>query len=109
MSSEIPPQSHARLLEHRVRLSIAALLARHDEISFSRFKQLLGETDGSLGAQLRKLEDAGMVTARKEFRDRRPVTWYSLTPAGRRSLRAHLDALRALIRIADRSGTREDR
>ena len=102
MSSERPPVSQSRLLEHGVRLSIVALLARHDEISFSRFKELLGETDGSLGAQLRKLEDAGLIAVRKEFRERRPVSWYALTAQGRRTLRAHLDVLRAVIRIADR-------
>ena len=91
-----------KLLEHGVRLGIAVLLARYDEISFSRFKALLGETDGSLGAQLRKLGDAGYLTERKEFRDRRPVTWYALAPRGRKALAAHLDALRRLIRTAGR-------
>ena len=42
-------------LEHRVRLTIAVLLARHGEISFSRFKELLELTDGNLGAQFRRL------------------------------------------------------
>ena len=43
--------------EHRARLAIAVLLARHGEISFARFKQELALTDGNLGAQLRRLED----------------------------------------------------
>jgi len=101
MSSERPPVSQARLLEHGVRLSIVALLARYDEISFSRLKELLDQTDGNLGAQLRKLEDAGLISVRKEFRDRRPVSWYGITRRGRRTLRAHLDVLRAVIRLAD--------
>ena len=91
-----------KVLEHRVRLGIAVLLARYDEISFSRFKELLQETDGSLGAQLRKLEDEGYVSARKEFRNRRPATWYALTSQGRKALRSHLAALRQLIRTAER-------
>ena len=90
-----------RLLEHGVRLAISVLLSRYDEMSFSRFKQLLSETDGNLGAQLRKLEDAGYLTARKEFRQRKPVTWYALTAAGRQALGRHLDALRTLIRTAE--------
>ena len=32
--------------EHRARLAIAVLLARHGEISFARFKQELALTDG---------------------------------------------------------------
>lgn len=85
------------LLSHRVRLGICVLLSRHSALSFSRLKELLGETDGSLGAQLRKLEDEGFISARKEFRDRKPVTWYTLTPAGRDGLRSHFDALESLI------------
>ena len=53
------------LLEHRVRLAICVLLSRHEAISFSRLKQVLEENDGSLGAHLRKLENAGYVGLRK--------------------------------------------
>jgi DNA-binding transcriptional ArsR family regulator len=87
-------------LEHRTRLAIAVLLARHGEISFSRFKEQLELTDGNLGAQLRKLEDAGYLALRRDFVERRPVTWYSLTPAGRKGLGRHLRALQAVIDVA---------
>jgi DNA-binding MarR family transcriptional regulator len=80
-----------------VRITVAVLLSRHDQLSFSRLKELLDETDGSLGAHLRKLEDAGYVTIRKEFQDRRPVTWYRLAAKGRRALAAHLEGLGQLI------------
>ena len=86
-----------RLLEHRVRLAIAVLLSRYDRLSFSRLKELTGETDGSLGAHLRRLEDAAYVAVRKEFVDRKPVSWYRLTVAGRKALTAHLEALAGLI------------
>ena len=70
-------------LEHRARLAIAVLLARHGEISFAAFKEQLQMTDGNLGAQLRKLEEAGIVSLRRDFVDRKPVTWYSLTAVGK--------------------------
>lgn len=92
------------VFEHRARLAIAVLLARHDEINFARFKQELDLTDGNLGAQLRRLEEAGYVGLRREFSNRRPVTWYRLTDAGRVALQAHLDALRALIAPAAEAG-----
>jgi|SRR5688572_5742632 len=88
------------LLQHRVRISVAVLLSRHDQLSFSRLKALLDETDGSLGAHLRKLEDAGYLTVQKEFQDRRPVTWYRLAQKGRRALAAHLEGLDRLIKHA---------
>jgi len=86
-----------RLLEHRVRLSILVLASNSDAFSFSRLKQLLDETDGSLGTHLRKLEDANYLHVRKEFRRRRPVTWYSLTKEGKKALKLHTQSLRRLI------------
>ena len=86
-----------RLLEHRGRLGISVLLSQADALSFSRLKDLLQETDGNLGAQLRKLEENGYLTVRKEFVDRKPVSWYALTPLGRRALRGHLAALSELL------------
>ena len=86
-----------KLLGHRARLGICVLLARHTALSFSRLKELLEETDGSLGAQLRKLEDAGFISVKKEFRNRKPVSWYRLTESGQSGLEKHLDALRQLI------------
>ena len=83
--------------EHRARLAIAVLLARHGEISFARFKQELELTDGNLGAQLRRLEDDGYLVLRRDFVERRPVTWYALSREGRKALDRHLAALRSVI------------
>lgn len=85
------------VFEHRMRLAAAVLLSNADALSFSRLKSLLSATDGNLGAQMRKLEDAGYVESRKEFQDRRPVTWFALTVAGREALRSHLGALQKLL------------
>ena len=76
------------------------LLSNADAMSFTRLRDLLKETDGNLGAQLRKLEDAGYIAAKKQFVDRKPVTWYSLSAAGRKALRQHLNALRDIFRSA---------
>jgi DNA-binding MarR family transcriptional regulator len=89
------------LLQHRSRLGTMVLLSDVDAMSFSRLRDLLKETDGNLGAQLRKLEEAGYVGVRKEFNNRKPVSWYSLLPAGRSALRNHLKALDSLISAAN--------
>ena len=88
------------VLEHRVRLAIGVLMARHGEISFAAFKQQLQLTDGNLGSQLRKLEDAGYIALRRDFVERKPVTWYRLTAAGRKAVDRHLKALQAVIASA---------
>lgn len=85
-----------KLFEHRVRLAICVLLTQSDHINFARFKALLDQTDGNLGAQLRKLEDAGYLRVDKRFAGRKPVSWYTLTRQGRAALDAHLRALGAI-------------
>ena len=86
-----------KLFEHRTRLAICALLNRYDKIAFSRFKELLQETDGNLGAQLRKLEDAGLINVDKDFENRRPVSWYSITADGKHALLEHIRGLEAIF------------
>ena len=88
------------LLQHRSRLGACVLLSTVDVLSFSRLKELLSETDGNLGAQLRKLEEAGYISVDKRFEKRKPVSWYALTPAGRRALKQHLAGMEALIKAA---------
>ncbi|WP_299594062.1 transcriptional regulator [uncultured Microbulbifer sp.] len=85
------------LLEHRIRLGTCVLLAKHGEVTFARLKEQLQATDGNLGAQLRKLEDRGYIQSRKDFVERKPTTWYQLTPAGRSALDGHMSALQTLI------------
>lgn len=85
-----------KLLEHRVRLTIVILLGRHEEMNFRRLKDLLQETDGNLGAHLKRLEDAGLIQVRKTFEQRKPVSWYRLEEEGRSTLDRHLQALKAM-------------
>lgn len=89
------------VFEHRIRLAIGVLLARHGEFSFARLKEQLDLTDGNLGAHLRKLEDNDCIALRRDFVERKPVTWYRLTKAGRHTLDLHLQALQAMIKGAD--------
>ncbi len=90
-----------RLLEHRVRLAVCVLLSRYDRMSFRRLKDLLDETDGSLGAHLRKLEEADYLSVKKEFVERKPISWYRLTRKGRSALKSHARGLNDLLGQAD--------
>ena len=87
------------LLQHRGRLGAIVLLSSAD-LSFTRLRELLDETDGNLGAQLRKLEDAGYLSVKKEFVERKPLSWYSLTSEGRQALKSHLKAMEDVIKLA---------
>lgn len=86
-----------KLLEHRLRLAVCVLLTKFDTLSFSRIKELTHETDGNLGANLRKLEDAKYLSIKKSHVDRKPVTWYRLTARGSKALQRHMDALGRVV------------
>jgi DNA-binding MarR family transcriptional regulator len=88
------------LLQHRSRLGAMVLLSVQNAVSFVRLRELLNETDGNLGAQLRKLEEADYVVVRKEFSERKPVSWYSITRSGHAALKTHLRAMESLIKAA---------
>lgn len=98
-SAEFPERLAAldTLLDHRVRLAICVLLSRYDRLSFARLKELTAETDGSLGAHLRRLEDAEYLQVKKEFVGRKPTSWYALSPTGLAALAVHLGALTDLL------------
>jgi DNA-binding MarR family transcriptional regulator len=104
IQTDRPPAGLAQLdtlLQHRSRLGALVLLSSADALTFTRLKVLLEETDGNLGAQLRKLEEAGYVIVKKEFVARKPTSWYSLTPVGQKALKTHLKAIEGLLKLAN--------
>jgi len=84
-----------------VRLRImAALVALEtaDEVDFTYLRDLLDVTDGNLGAHLRKLEEGGFISVNKVFVERKPRTYVSVTPEGRRVFQEHVTALEAILK-----------
>jgi len=92
---ELDPVIHAQA-RLRVTVTLAALAAG-DQITFPRLQQLLEMSAGNLSTHLRKLEDAGYVQLTKTHQRRTPVTYISLTRAGRRALEDYTVALRMLL------------
>ena len=91
------------IIHQSMRLKIMAALnasGSGEWIEFTRLKTIVDATDGNLGAQLRKLEEASFIDVKKQFVDRKPVSWYSLTGAGRKALKAHLRAMELVIQSA---------
>jgi DNA-binding MarR family transcriptional regulator len=84
-----------------VRLRIMAALVTlepTDEVDFTYLRDLLEVTDGNLGAHLRKLEDAGYISVNKVFVERKPHTYVSATPEGRRVFQEHVKALESILK-----------
>lgn len=85
-------------LAHPVRFSLVAALAVVESMPFADLRDELQVSDSVLSKQVSELEKSGFVKAAKSFVGKRPRTTLSLTPAGLKRWRGHLDALR---RIAD--------
>ena len=102
----LDPVIHA---QPRLRVTVTlATLADGDQITFPRLQELAGMTAGNLATHLRKLEDAGYVRVTKAYRRRTPVTWISLTTAGRLALEEYTAALRTLLASASHDSRHQD-
>lgn len=89
---ELNPVIHGKL-----RLAVLSLLAGVEEAEFTWLRAKTGSTDGNLGAQLLKLEEAGYVAVQKRFVHRKPQTVYRMTEKGRVALAEYVQALRQLL------------
>lgn len=87
-------------IHQTVRLRIMAALVTLEagnELDFTSLRDLLGVTDGNLGAHLRKLEESGYIAVNKTFVDRKPHTFVSASSKGRRVFQEHVKALKAIL------------
>ena len=89
---ELDPVVHGKL-----RLAVLSLLAGVEEADFPWLREKTGSTDGNLGAQMLKLEEAGYVAMEKRFAGRKPQTVYRMTTKGREALSGYVSALKALL------------
>jgi DNA-binding transcriptional ArsR family regulator len=89
---ELDPVVHGKL-----RLAVLSLLVGIEEADFTWLRQKTGSTDGNLGAQMLKLEEAGYVAMEKRFSGRKPQTLYRMTTAGREALANYVAALKRLL------------
>lgn len=90
--ADIDPVIHGKL-----RLAAVSLLAGVEQADFTWLREKTGATDGNLGAQMLKLEEAGYVSAEKRFVRRKPQTVYRLTVEGREALMKYVAALKRLL------------
>jgi DNA-binding HxlR family transcriptional regulator len=92
---ELNPVIHGKL-----RLALLSLLVGVEEAEFTWLRAKTGSTDGNLGAQLLKLEEAGYVAVKKKFVQRKPQSLYRMTEAGRKALTEYVQALKQLLGAA---------
>jgi len=89
------------VIHGRMRLGIMVYLSDADSADFTELKTVLEATQGNLSVHLKTLEKAGYVAIAKSFKDNKPLTRVSITPAGRKAFSTYLDALGSLIGSKD--------
>jgi len=83
MASQVDFNSLDTVVHGPVRLGILTLLHLDGPLDFTALKKRLDVPDGAMGSHLRKLEEEGYVSVKKEFVGKRPRSTYRLLPAGR--------------------------
>lgn len=89
---ELNPIIHGKL-----RLALLSLLATVEEAEFTWLREKTGSSDGNLGAQLLKLEEAGYLSVEKKFVQRKPQSIYRMSEVGRAALTEYVQALKTLL------------
>lgn len=89
-----------RVIHEKGRLPIVSLLAASPELSFTELRDALDMTDGNLSVHIRTLQEAGLVSVTKSYRNQRPLTTCALTPAGRKAFADYIDLLEQIVRQA---------
>ena len=87
-----------KVFDSHIRLGIMSALLVNDEVNFNDLKELIQVTDGNLASHLKTLEEQDYIKVHKGFVGRKTNTTYSVTKAGEKAFKAHLDALEKMIR-----------
>ncbi|MBS1948282.1 MAG: transcriptional regulator [Bacteroidetes bacterium] len=89
-----------KIFDSRIRLGVMSILLMNEVADFNSLKQLLQLTDGNLASHLASLEENGYLKVHKGFAGRKTKTTYSITRAGERAFKEHLDGLENMIKGA---------
>ena len=93
-----PIENLNKTFDSRIRLGIMSALMVNTSVNFNQLKELIQVTDGNLASHLKTLEESGYIKVQKGFIGRKTNTTYSVTKAGEKAFKAHLDALEQMIR-----------
>lgn len=86
------------VIHSRIRTAVMAVLVSVEEADFSFLKEKVNATDGNLSVHLKKLEEAGYISVKKLFVDRKPVSKYRITSKGHKAFETYINKLESLIK-----------
>ena len=87
-----------KVFDNRIRLGAMSILMVNEEINFNDLKQMLEVTDGNLATHLQTLEESGFIKVHKGFIGKKTNTTYSLTRAGEKAFKDHIEGLEKMIK-----------
>ncbi|MFT3748718.1 MAG: transcriptional regulator [Agriterribacter sp.] len=93
-----PIENLNKVFDSRIRLGIMSSLMVNEELNFNQLKEIVEVTDGNLASHLKNLEENGYIKVQKGFIGRKTNTTYSVTKAGEKAFKSHLDGLEQMIR-----------
>jgi DNA-binding HxlR family transcriptional regulator len=93
-----PIENLNKVFDSRIRLGIMSALLVNEDVNFNELKELIQVTDGNLASHLKTLEESAYIKVQKGFIGRKTNTTYSVTKAGEKAFKLHLDALEQMIR-----------
>lgn len=93
-----PIENLNKIFDSRIRLGVMSILMVNEEVSFNDLKQMLEVTDGNLATHIVNLEENGFIKVHKGFVGRKTNTTYSITKAGEKAFKEHIEALENMIR-----------
>lgn len=86
-----------RHLTSSARLSIIAALVNNDRLSFTELKAQTGLADGNLHIQTKNLNECGYIIKNKESINRRPLTFFRLSPDGLAAFELYIRKLQRIL------------
>ena len=93
-----PIENLNKTFDSRIRLGIMSALMVNASVNFNQLKELIQVTDGNLASHIKALEESGFIKIQKGFIGKKTNTVYSVTKAGEKAFRVHLDALEKMIK-----------
>ena len=98
MVSKNPISGLNKIFDNRIRLGVMSILMVNEEVNFNDLKQMLEVTDGNLATHLQTLEESAYLKVFKGFIGRKTNTTYSITKAGEKAFKEHIEALEKMIK-----------
>ena len=81
----------------KTRLSMMTILYREGQVTFNRFKEIMGASDGAIYTHLKKLQEAGYTVQKKEIVGNSAQTVYSLTSQGKKMFQKYMSFLEEVV------------